>query len=361
MDLPTIANLALQGIGTRTTVTQAELTAQSSNEAIQFNLAVAQTRDKLLRLAPWECCTGAGDLAYITSLPGTPENQSTPANQLQWTPGLPIPPYTYEYAYPVDCLRALWIIPQFSTGIQGPPIYPTNTMTGYSSVMGGPPIKFDVASDQFYSVTAATVGSGGSGYVVGEIITLALGPTTSPPIGAPAQLQVLTAPGGVVGTVAVVNSIPNASPAVGGAYFAPQTNPQAQGSSTGAGTGATFNLTYSATKSNQRVILTNQEFAVLMYCRQITDPNSMDSLFQQAWIDVMSGVLCMSLTGDKQLANSKIQLANQTIAEARAVDGNEGLTVNDVTPDFLRIRGVIYSDYWTGASGYDWGSYWPGY
>lgn len=360
MDLPTIANLALQGIGTRTTVTQAELNAQSSNEAIQFNLAATQTRDELLRMAPWDCCTGFTDLTYITSLPGTPENQSTPANQLQWTPGLPLPPWSYEYTYPVDCLRALWIVPQFCAGIQGVPIYPTNTMTGYSATMQGPPLRFDVSNDNFWSVTGATIATGGSGYVAGEIVTLAIGPVTSPPIGAPAQILINAIDGsGAITSIQVFSTIINTSAPRSGAYFKPPANPQAQGSSTGAGVGATFNLTY--TYGNQRVILTNQEFAVLAYCRQITDPNTMDSLFQKAWYNVIGAALCMALTGDKQLANSKIQLANQAIAEARAVDGNEGLTVNDVTPDFLRIRGVIYSDYWTGASGYDWGSYWPGY
>ena len=37
MDTAGVANLALQRIGTRTTVTLAELNANSSNEAIQFN------------------------------------------------------------------------------------------------------------------------------------------------------------------------------------------------------------------------------------------------------------------------------------------------------------------------------------
>lgn len=361
MDDALLCNLALQGIGTRTTVTSAELVAQSSNEAIQFNLAKAQTRDELLRLAPWDCCTGADDLTYITSLPGTPENQSTPASRLQWTRGLPIPPWTYEYAYPVDCLRALWIVPQFSTGIQGTPIYPTSTSIGYSAIMQGPPIRMNTAIDKFFSVTAAAVAAGGVGYAVGDLITLASGPITSPPIGAPAQLLVTAAPGGVISAVSVVNSIINASPALGGAYYSPQTNPQAQGSTTGLGTGATFNLTYTATQSNQRVILTNQEFAVLMYCRQITELNAMDSLFQKAWYNVIGAVMTMALTGDKGLANSKIALANSVINDARAVDANEDLTINDVTPDWMRARGVIYSDYWTGSSGFDWGAGWSSY
>jgi hypothetical protein len=360
MDLPTLINLSLQGIGTRTTVTQAELNANSSNEAIQANLAILQTRDELLRMAPWQCCTGFWDLAYITSLPGTNENQSTPGNQLQWTSGLPLPPWSYEYQYPIDCLRASAIIPQFNTGTQGAPIFPTSTMTGYAASGYGAPVRFDVGNDQFYPVTGAAVASGGSGYVVGDIITLALGPVASPPIGAPAQLQVTTVAAGVVTGISVINSIINESGVLGGSYFKPQSGPQAQGSTTGVGVGATFNLTFGS-KGNQRVILTNQEYAVLRGCRQITDPNVMDSLFLKAWYNILSAVLTMALTGDKGLANGKIQLANQVIMEARSVDGNEALTVNDVTPDFLRVRGVIYSDYWNMGGSFDWGSGWIGY
>lgn len=358
MDLPTIANLALQGIGTRTTVTQAELNAQSSNEAIQFNLCATQTRDELLRMAPWDCCTGFIDLTYITSLPGTPENQSTPANQNQWSPGLPLPPWTYEYAYPVDCLRALKIVPQFNAGINGIPIYPSGVSTGYSSLTQGPPVRFEIANDSFYSLVLPVIVSGGTGHAVGDIITLPIGPVTSPPIGAPAQVVVLTAPGGVIGSVAIVNSIIGASTPIGGAYFSPQTGTIPQASSTGAGIGASFSFTNG--KQLQRVILTNQEFAVLSYCRQIVDPNIMDALFQKAWYNVIGAVLTMALTGDKQLANSKIQLANQVIAEARSVDANEGLTINDVTPDFLRVRGIAY-DCWIGGTGVEWGSYWNMY
>ena len=88
----------------------------------------------------------------------------------------------------------------------------------------------------------------------------------------------------------------------------------------------------------------------------------MDPLFLRAWRNILSAELCMALTGDKQMANSRIQIANMAIAEARATDANEALTVNDVTPDFLRTRGVIYSDYWNMGTGVDWGSNgWPGY
>ena len=86
----------------------------------------------------------------------------------------------------------------------------------------------------------------------------------------------------------------------------------------------------------------------------------MDPMFQEAWIEVLGAGLCVALTGDKQLANAAIAKANDRIMQARKVDGNEGLTVNDVTPDFLRIRGIAWTEFYTGPwSNYDWGSYWP--
>lgn len=362
MNISGIVNLALQKIGTRTTVTSAELAANSTNEAIQANIAIATTRDELLRLAPWQCAKGMDVLQYITSLPGTPENQSTPANLLQWTPGLPSPPWTYEYAYPADCLRALWIVPQTSPGMQGVPIYPTSTMTGYSSAGNGPPVKFDVGNDTFYGVTAAAVVSGGAGYAIGDQITLALGPVTSPPIGAPAILQVTGVAAGVITSVSIVPEIPGEDIPIAGAYFSNNIGTQAQGSTTGSGSGATFNLTFAA-QGTQRVILTNQEYAVLSYVRQITDPNVMDSLFVKAWYHILAASLAMALTGDKSLANGLIQIANACITEARAVDANEALTTNDVTPDWLRCRGAAYGDYWNMGTGYGWDSIglWPGY
>jgi len=356
-----IVNLALQAFGSRTTVTDAELTNNSTNEAIQANLTYNNTRDSLLRLAPWDCGLATANLTYITSVPGTPENTS-PATNL-WEPGQPPPPWAYEYQYPRDCLRACWIIPATQTGFaSGVPI--TTAITGgVSSLWLGTPIRFKTQIDQFVPVIAAAVANGGSGYAVGDQITLAAGDSTQPPIGAPAILEVATVSGGVILTATVISQVIDAtSPPLGGSYFAAQTNPVAQGSTTGSGTGATFTLTFGA-KGSQRVILTNQEFATLAYVKQVTDPNVWDPMFQDAMANKLGADLVMGLTGDKALANMCIQLANASIMEARKVDGNEALTINDVTPDFIRVRGINWNDgYVSGPySGFDWGGLLPAY
>lgn len=352
-----IANRALQVPGTRTSVTAAELSANSTNEAIQINLVINQLRRRLLRMAPWDCSLKTANLVYVTSSPGTPENTS--AATTLWQPGQPSPPWSYEYQYPVDCVRACWLIPATQTGFAGGIPITTAVTGGAASFWQGPPVRFKVQTDTFYSVTAAAVANGGTGYAVGDVITLATPPNTSPPIGAPAQLLVTAETAGVITAVSVVASIYGEATAMSGAYFVQQPNPQAQGSTSGSGTGATFNLTYVG-PGPQRVILTNQEFATLVYCQDVTDPNIMDDAFQEAWAKVLGAHITIPLTGDKKLANGAIQMANNMIEHARNMDGNEGLTINDVTPDWIRIRGVDYTEGYSGPySGYDWGGLFP--
>lgn len=361
VDLTTLYNQALQSFGSRTTVTAAEITNEDTNEAIQLNLAYVNCRDSLLRMAPWDCALTPVNLTYITSVPGTPENTS-PATPL-WQKGQPAPPFAYEYQYPVDCLRACWIIPAQQTGFaDGVPI--TTAVTGGSAnFWAGGPIVYKVQVDQFHAVTAAAVVAGGTGYVVGDEITLPYADQGDVPIGAPVTLVVVTAPAGVVATVSVKNQVNGSVTPLGGSYFSVQTGTIAQDTTTGSGTGATFTLTQESTKSDQRVILTNQEYATLMYVKQVADPNVWDVLFQSALYNIVGATVCLALTGDKKLANMCIAQANAAIAEARKVDGNEGLTINDVTPEWLRVRGFPGSYGFSGpfSQGFEWGGYWAMY
>lgn len=357
-DATSLINLALQSYGDRTTITAAQLAAGSNNQAKQANLTFANTRDSLLRMAPWDCGMKTANLAYITSIPGTPENTSAATNL--WAPGQPRPPWAYEYQYPVDCLRACWIIPANNTGYTGGVPITTAVTGGAPTTWLGAPIRFKIGIDSFYQITAAAAVAPGTGYVAGEIITLASGATTSAPIGAPAQLRVVTVGGaGDITATTPVNNVIDTLPVASGSYFTPQTNPVAQGSTTGVGVGATFNLTFAAAAGDQRVILTNQEFATLVYVRQVTDPNVWDPLFQDAFLNALGGDLCMALTGDKALAKMRYARANQSITEARKADGNEGLTINDVTPDFIRVRGISWTDGLNSGpyDGFDWGAF----
>ncbi len=77
-----------------------------------------------------------------------------------------------------------------------------------------------------------SVAAGGSGYAVGEIITL-----TGGTFSIAAQIEVLTLSGSAVATARIYN---------GGIYTVDPGDPVAQGSTSGSGTGATFNLTFAA-------------------------------------------------------------------------------------------------------------------
>lgn len=359
MDNVDVVNRALQVIGKRTTITSTQLTNESNNEAKQANLILNPVRRQLLRMAPWNCGMKFANLVLITAAPGTPENQSAGSNL--WAPGLPAPPWAYEYQYPVDCLKPTWIIPaqQSQAFIDGIPIYPAGVVTGPSAwTQTGSMVRFKVATDDFIPVTGATISAAGTGYAVGDEITLAETVAGDAPIGAPVKLLVATlGVGSAIATVTVVNQVLGASPSQGGSYFARQTNPVGQSSTTGSGSGATFTLTY-GTKASQRVILTNQPDATLAYVKDQTDLNAMDDLFQEAWINILGAKLCFTLTGDKGLANQRIQLANAAISQARTADGNEGPVVDDRTPDWIRARGYLGSDFYS-SPGFDWGPLWP--
>jgi hypothetical protein len=243
-----IANRALSAIGTRSQI--ADL-SEDSNEARNCKLLLEPLRDELLRMAPWNCAFNYTNLALICSAPGTPENPS--GGNSTWQKGIPAPPWSYEYSYPSDCLRPVFVVPQFTTGFtSGVPI--TTAVTGGAPAFwNGPPVRYKVAIDQ--------IGFDGK-----------------------------PSPEGV----------------------------------------------------DKRVILTNQEQAILAYVKRVTDPNVWDDAFQQALVAALAGRLVISLTGDKGLAQLKMGEANQYITLARQSDGNEGLTINDVTPDFIRVRGISY-------------------
>jgi hypothetical protein len=202
-------------------------------------------------MAPWSFAFNFNNLALICAAPGTPENPT--AGATTWNKGIPPPPWSYEYAYPSDCLRAVYVVPQFTTGFtSGVPI--TTAVTGGAPAFwNGPPVRFKVGVDQ--------IGTDGKPNVLGVDTT---------------------------------------------------------------------------------VILTNQEQAILAYIKRVTSPDIWDDLFHNAMSAALGSRLAIALTGDKGLAQLQLQSANDAVTKARQMDGNEGLTVNDVTPDWIRTRGISY-------------------
>lgn len=349
-----VVNQALQSYGSRTTVASL---SEVSNEATQANIILNQLLLETLRKAPWNCATIFDNLTLITAAPGTSANPSAPTTT--WVRGQPSPPWLYEYSYPVNCLRPLWIVPNISNNLGAIPIYPSGITTGQTYMNNlGPVVPFKVGIDNLYSFGAAAVSAGGTGYAVGDLIYLAETPDGTAPIGLPGILQVVTLTVTAVATVNIVSPIYGRSPAIGGGYFAAQTNPVAQASTSGSGSGATFNLS-TWTKNDQRIILTNQPDATLAQLKAITDPNVLDPLCLAAWTSILASRLCWALSGNKEIANAKAKEANEYIIQARIADANEGITINDVTPDWIKVRGLwSFNEV---ATGFDWGPLFPLY
>lgn len=86
------------------------------------------------------------------------------------------------------------------------------------------------------------------------------------------------------------------------------------------------------------VIVTNEYQPLLVYTRRVIDPNVYSAQFVQALVAALAAKLAQTMTGDKGLANQKFQEANGWIIQARASDGNEGLTVIDNMPDYITVR-----------------------
>lgn len=106
------------------------------------------------------------------------------------------------------------------------------------------------------------------------------------------------------------------------------------------GPGSPFKVTTDEDAQGQQksVILTNQYQAIAVYTMRITNPQLFGAQFTEALVQALAAKLALALSGQVPLANLKFQQANAIIAQARASDGNEGLTVIDNMPDWITIR-----------------------
>lgn len=118
-----------------------------------------------------------------------------------------------------------------------------------------------------------------------------------------------------------------------------------------------FLISSSLNDSDQQIttLLTNQPSAILVYTCRVTNPNLYDSMFLTAFSHLLASRICVQLTGDKQMARSEFQIADDLVRAARARDGSEGLVVIDSIPDWMRVRG--YASDWA----YPGGSMFVGY
>ena len=89
------------------------------------------------------------------------------------------------------------------------------------------------------------------------------------------------------------------------------------------------------------VVLTNEPQAQLVYTVRVTNPQLFDAEFEQAFVFYLGSRLCGPLTGDKELTLNLFQQAQALTTKAAADNGDEGLTVIDQVPDWIRVRGFL--------------------
>jgi hypothetical protein len=92
-----------------------------------------------------------------------------------------------------------------------------------------------------------------------------------------------------------------------------------------------------------RVILTNVEYALIIYTALVDNPNLWDDEFTEAFVYALASHLVGALIGDKQMDKDLWAKAQNMALTARAVDANEQPVSPNHTPDWIAIRNGIYS------------------
>lgn len=112
-----------------------------------------------------------------------------------------------------------------------------------------------------------------------------------------------------------------------------------------------------------QVVLTNQSQAQAVYTVNQPNPAIWDSQFQAAMVSSLAAYFVPALSLNLALMQGAIKNSEMIIAQARVSDGNEGVTVMDHVPDFIRARGGESRSYgiggWNGFGGYG-AMVWPG-
>lgn len=117
------------------------------------------------------------------------------------------------------------------------------------------------------------------------------------------------------------------------------------------------------------VILSNVNKAQLVYTAFLPYPSLWDPQFIQAMVSLLASYIAMPLNKDKKVGlaiqASQIAIAKQKLEAARITDGNEMWATNDLVVDWLRIRNSGESPWgWFGPAtpgplgvlGYSWDS-----
>lgn len=230
-----LCNAALDQISAKTSISGIDPASPPSNVAAQVAARTYQRQvDAIFRAAHWNSARKQKTLTLLKAAIGTPENPSGALPQ-------PPIPWRYAYAYPDDCLKVRFVIPN------------PNMAPGGSS-----PIMTNV---------------------------------------------------GVSNIPWVNTSLP----------FQPAIDENDQG--------------------NQiKVVLTNARLAQAVYSARIANCDLWDPALQNAVIGALGAWFAAPITGSLDRQKMMIGLASALVKEARASDGNEGITQMDHVPDWMQVR-----------------------
>jgi hypothetical protein len=85
-----------------------------------------------------------------------------------------------------------------------------------------------------------------------------------------------------------------------------------------------YRIEGSSAASGRRVLLTSESAVKIEYVADVTDVTTWDALFTDAVCFMLAAELSFPLTQSRQLAQETRQVAQQTLAEARTMDAQEG-------------------------------------
>jgi hypothetical protein len=88
-----------------------------------------------------------------------------------------------------------------------------------------------------------------------------------------------------------------------------------------------------------KVILTDLQFAQLVYTGRIVNPDLWDPHFFTGAVSTLAAWLITPIKDNSERLKSAIAIASGVILQARVSDGNEGVTTVDHLPDFMAVRG----------------------
>lgn len=103
-----------------------------------------------------------------------------------------------------------------------------------------------------------------------------------------------------------------------------------------------WSLTEGHNPESTKVIATNQLGAMLVYTGLVQYPDAWDPGFRRAFVASLAARLAISCIEDKAqgraMRGDQLTIAKEALIEARVRDGNEGWTVTNHTPDWIRAR-----------------------